>query len=96
MSFKGNKNNHEQWIAFRNGVSEYFELFVNGDSDSVNQKSFEEYLEKGSNHHFHTPIAELSDLKFIMLEKIVNAWFSFSFAFDAFYSERVKRFGHYD
>jgi hypothetical protein len=81
--------------AKRNELSDFFEPFVDGDLNSVNQKDFEEYLSEGENPHFHTSIDELTDIKFLFLEKIANAWSSFDFGFDAFYSERMKRFDRY-
>jgi hypothetical protein len=95
MSFRKTKNTHDEWVAFRNETSDFFELFVDGDITFVNQKSFEEYLTKGSNQYFHTSVEQLTDLKFLLLEKIVKACDSFDFGFDAFYSERIKRFNRY-
>jgi hypothetical protein len=72
MSFRKNKNPHEIWIAYRNKMDDLFMLFINGELNSLNQKSFEEYLTKGSGDNFHTPLPELSDEQFLKLEEIVD------------------------
>ncbi len=95
MSFKKKKNAHDIWVAYRDKISDLFTPFISGNLDSVNQKSFEEYLTEGSNEKFHTPIIGLSDENFLVLEKIVNGWESFDYGFETFYSERIKRFNRY-
>ncbi len=96
-SIKGeNKSNPEEWAAFRNEISDLFELFADGDLNSIDQKSFEEYLAERTNQYFHTPLTELSDLKFLFLEKIVDAWYYSEFGFDAFYDEKERRFSRHD
>jgi hypothetical protein len=93
---KSKKDNCEEWATFRNELSDFFELFADGNLNFIDQKNFVEYLAKGSNQHFHTPITELNDLKFRLLEKVVNAWYFSGFGFEAFYAEKVKRFNRHD
>jgi hypothetical protein len=95
MSFRKNKNTHDEWVAYRNEMSDLFMLFINGNLQSINQKNFEEYLTEGNNENFHTPITELSNENFLVLEEIVNGWESFDYGFDIFHSERIKRFNRY-
>ena len=97
MSFRKNKNTHDEWVAFRDEISDLFPLFINGDLELLNEKSFEEYLTEGTNESFHTSITELSNDDFLTLEKIVNEWENFSdhYHFDTFDSERFKRFNRY-
>ena len=95
MSFRKNKNTHDKWVVYRDKISDLFTPFINGNLDSVNQKSFEEYLTEGSNENFHTPLVELSNEKFLLLEEIVDGWESFQIGFDTFYAERIKRFNRY-
>jgi len=95
MSFKKTKNTHDEWVAFREKISDLIKVFINKNLDSMNQNAFEEYLTKGINENFHTPLVELSNENFLLLEKIVNEWESFQIGFDSFYHERVKRFNRY-
>ena len=76
-------------------MSDLFESFVSEKLNSVNQGSFKEYLTKGSDKNFHTSLTELDNEKFLTLEKIVDGWESFQLGFEAFYSERIKRFNRY-
>lgn len=95
MSFRKKKNSHDEWVAFKDKNSNFFKLFVVTNLNSVNQESFEEYLTLGNSQFFHTIISELDDQDFLVLEKIVSDWESFGLNFDAFYSERIKRFNRY-
>ncbi|HRH40211.1 MAG TPA: hypothetical protein PKY82_01110 [Pyrinomonadaceae bacterium] len=92
MSFRKKRNTHDEWITYRDKMSDLFMLFIDRNLASVNQNSFEDYLTEGNNEKFHTPITNLSDEKFLVLEKIVEGWESFAVGFDLFYSERIKRF----
>lgn len=76
-------------------MSDSFELFIAGNFALLDRKSFEQYLTDGNNKNFQTPLSESSDDDFLILEKIVNEWNSFQIGFEAFYSERVRRFDCY-
>ena len=95
MSFRKKRNKHIEWVTYRDKMRDLFMLFMDGSLASINQNSFEEYLTEGNNEKFHTPITNLSDEKFLVLEKIVEGWESFDLGFDVFYSERIKRFNRY-
>lgn len=95
MSFRKRINAHDAWAAFRKEKSESFEPFAAADLNCIDQKNFEEYLVEGINDQFLTPISELSDEQFLKLEEMVKSWESFDFGFDAFNSERIKRFYRY-
>lgn len=95
MSFRKTKNTHDVWVAYRDKISDWLKVFINRNLDSITQNGFEEYLTKGVNENFHTPLVELSNENFLLLEKIVNDWESFQIGFESFYNERVKRFNRY-
>jgi hypothetical protein len=94
MSFK-NINSHDRWGAYRDKMSDLFAPLISENLNSVKERSFLDYLTKGSDKNFHTQLTELSNENFLTLEKIVNGWFDFQPRFDAFYSERIKRFNRY-
>lgn len=94
MSFRKKKNAHDEWIAFRDAISDLFAPLISGNLEFLNEKSFEEYLTEGTNENFHTSIADLGDENFLTLEKIVNKWenYSYHYSFDTFDSEKFERF----
>jgi hypothetical protein len=94
MSFKS-KSSHDRWVAYRQKMSYLFAPLVSGNLSFLNEKKFEEYLKNGRDKNFHTQLNQLSNENFLKLEEIVNGWFDFQHYFDAFYSERIKRFNRY-
>lgn len=87
-------NREKEWIDFKIEAKEYFELFINCDLDSLTEAIFEDYLMQGNNPHFHTPLAELINMRFVMLEKLADAW-SMSGFYDALRVEQENRPNRY-
>lgn len=95
MSFRQNKNSNDEWLSFKDKMRDSFEMFISEDLTLLNQKSFERYLMSGNDSEFQTPLSELSNDNFLVLEKIVDEWNSFQIGFESFYLERIKRFTRY-
>lgn len=95
MSFRKNKNNNDEWLAFKDKMSDSFKIFVDENLVLLDQKSLEQYLTSGNDANFQKPLSELNNDEFLVLEKIVNECSSFQIGFESFYLERIKRFNRY-